>query len=78
LAQLVELKLAITSVLQEYVYDTELDAPDVIDEMATEIMDRVTVVNPYAEGYNLLMEYWDSIPDDDKVELDEKLRKLGI
>ena len=62
-----ELKEAIISVLKEYVYDTELDAPDVIDEMATEIEDRVTVVNPYAVGYGILMEYWYSIPDDDKI-----------
>jgi len=33
--------------------------------------------NKYEKAYNLLMEYWDSIPDEDKEELDKELTKLG-
>ena len=30
------------------------------------------------KGYGILMEYWDSIPDDDKAEIDAKLKELGL
>ena len=32
----------------------------------------------YKEGYNILMEYWDSLPDEEKPKIDRKLRDLGL
>ena len=32
----------------------------------------------YKEGYNLLMEYWDSIDDDEKIYLHKQLSKMGL
>ena len=32
----------------------------------------------YKKAYNILMEYWDYIPDDDKVEINNKLKEIGL
>lgn len=32
----------------------------------------------YKEAYDLLMDHWDSIPDEDKEELSKKLEALGL
>jgi len=32
----------------------------------------------YKEAYNILMEYWDSLPDAEKPIIDRKLRNLGL
>jgi len=32
----------------------------------------------YKGGYHILMEYFDSIPDDDKQDVDKKLMKLNL
>jgi len=32
----------------------------------------------YKEGYNLLVEYWDSIDDDEKIYLHKQLSKMGL
>ena len=32
----------------------------------------------YKEGFNILMEYWDSLPDEEKPEIDERLKKVGL
>ena len=32
----------------------------------------------YFEAYNILMEYWDFIPDEEKHEVHEKLEKLDL
>ena len=32
----------------------------------------------YKEGFDLLMEYWDSLPDEAKPELNKKLTELGL
>jgi len=39
---------------------------------------NISLENKYEKGYNALMEYWDSIPDEAKEELNEYLDKLGI
>jgi len=70
-----ELKEAVISVLEEYL---DNDDKDMLEEMAIEITERMVTLNPYAKGYALLMEYWDSIPDDDKPAIDEQLRGWGL
>ena len=32
----------------------------------------------YKDGFYILMEYWDSLPDEMKPEIDKKLKKLGL
>jgi hypothetical protein len=32
----------------------------------------------YKKGFDLLMEYWDSLPDEDKPSINKKLEKWGI
>jgi len=32
----------------------------------------------YKKGYDILMEYWDSIPDEEKEEVHRRLNNLGI
>jgi len=32
----------------------------------------------YRKGYNILMEYWDSLPDEEKPKIDEELKKVGL
>lgn len=34
--------------------------------------------NKYKEAYYILMEYWDSLPDEEKPDIDRRLKKLGI
>lgn len=32
----------------------------------------------YQKAFNLLMEYWDSLPDEEKPEIDKRLKKIGL
>jgi len=32
----------------------------------------------YQFGYNLMMKYWNYIPDEDKQEVDRELKKMGL
>ena len=32
----------------------------------------------YEKGFNLLMDYWDSLPDEEKPKVDKKLKKYGF
>ena len=34
--------------------------------------------NKYEVGYNILMEYWDSLPDDHKESIHKRLEAIGI
>jgi len=32
----------------------------------------------YKKAYDILMEYWDSLPDEEKPTIDKKLKELGL
>ena len=32
----------------------------------------------YKKAYNILMEYWDSLPDEEKPDIDRQLKELGL
>jgi len=32
----------------------------------------------YKRGFNILMEYWDSIADEEKPKVDRRLKRLGL
>jgi len=36
------------------------------------------VMVSYKEAYYILMEYWDSLPDEEKPDIDKRLIKLGL
>ena len=46
----------------------------------TEVLKRIITLGfgDYESGFNILMEYWDSLPDEDKPEIHEKLTELGL
>ena len=46
--------------------------------MAEEKNKCMKIKNPYKEGFNILMEYWDYLPEDDKNEIHDKLEKVGV
>ena len=31
----------------------------------------------YRKGFNILMEYWDSLPDEEKEDIDRRLTEVG-
>ena len=32
----------------------------------------------YKAGFNVLMEYWDSLPDEEKPKIDARLKRIGL
>jgi len=32
----------------------------------------------YKKGFNILMDYWDFIPEDERHNVDKKLKKVGL
>jgi len=32
----------------------------------------------YKKGFNILMEYWDSLPDEQKEEINQRLNEVGV
>jgi hypothetical protein len=42
------------------------------------ILDEQIKIPDYEKGFNLLMKYWDSIPDERKEDLHNELRELGL
>ncbi len=32
----------------------------------------------YKKAYNILMEYWDSLPDEEKEDIDKRLTECGV
>ena len=45
------------------------------------IVDRkagVKSTNPYEIAYNVLAEYWEYLPEDEKEEINERLEKVGV
>lgn len=32
----------------------------------------------YREAYDILMEYWDSLPDEEKEDIDSRLKEIGL
>jgi len=45
------------------------------------IVDRkagVKSTNPYEIAYNVLAEYWEYLPEDEKEDINERLEKVGV
>ena len=39
--------------------------------------DNNLILSDFKAGYNILMDYWDSLPDDEKEEIDRRLKEVG-
>ena len=48
----------------------------VLDEIER-LTDMIKVIF-YKRAYHILMEYWDSLPDERKAEIDKKLKEMGL
>ena len=35
-------------------------------------------LDKYRKGFNVLMQYWDSLPDESKPKIDKELAKIGL
>lgn len=35
-------------------------------------------MDKYEKGYRILMEYWDSLPDEEKPKISRRLEKIGL
>ena len=67
--------------IKKYNYKTqEVDDETCIGFVKTHelVLNELTEYNNLVKGFDLLMTYWDSLPDDDKPELDAKLQELGL
>lgn len=50
-----------------------------INACISNIIDRIeNERDRYKEGFNILMEYFDSISDEERPKVDERLKKLGL
>ena len=57
--------------------DKEVNGESGIEKRERELMEEEER-NRYKEAYNILMEYWDSLPDEEKPRIDERLKKLNL
>ena len=48
------------------------------DDIKNELEKTNKLFLKYREGFNILMEYWHSINDEEKPKVDKRLTKLGL
>ena len=58
--------------------DDKLEYQAKLDVLAKHVNETNSELERYKQGYNELMCYWDSISDEEKPELHERLLKLGL
>ena len=46
-------------------------------ELKKSMIDKLENKSDYKKAYNILMDYWDSFPDEEKEDIDEKLKECG-
>ena len=71
--------------MQKYL-DENPEFEDIINEATKEIeamdssklVELFSLLGNYRVAFNILMDYWDYIPDDEKVGVNDKLKKLGL
>jgi hypothetical protein len=55
--------------------EINMDKPKSEFERATELMAEKEM---YKKAYHILMEYWDSLPDGEKPDIDKRLKECGL
>ena len=71
--------------MQKYL-DENPEFEDIINEATKEIeamdssklVELFSLLGNYRVAFNILMDYWDYIPDDEKVGINDKLKELGL
>ena len=48
------------------------------DENLQKVRNALENMNKFQTGYFILMDYWDILPDDEKENIDQKLKELGL
>jgi len=46
-------------------------------ELKKSMIDKLENKSDYKKAYNILMDYWDSFPDEEKEDIDERLKECG-
>ena len=54
------------------------EAADLCVYVTSLLLEEESHLKRYQKAYDLIMEYWDILPDEDKHELQKKLEKLGL
>ena len=57
--------------------DTDMLVEQVCEGYEKEVLKYLDVDN-YKEAYNIFMDYFDELSEESRVELDEKLKELGL
>lgn len=47
-------------------------------EIVTREVMKNDIESKYKKGFNILMEYWDSLPDEEKQSINKRLKELGL
>ena len=71
--------------MQKYL-DENPEFEDIINKATKEIeamdssklVELFSLLGNYRVAFNILMDYWDYIPDDEKVGINDKLKELGL
>ena len=67
-----------TNMTRKQVIDIISNNPDYFLDNLMTIEEYNSTSPNYEKAYNLLMEYWDSIADEEKEELDKRLKECGL
>ena len=59
----------------DYLNDKEFS--EILDKSYAEVMFELKDKDKYKEAYNILMEYWDCLPDEEKPNVDKRLKEIG-
>ena len=51
---------------------------EILDKSYAEVMFELKDKDKYKEAYNILMEYWDCLPDEEKPNVDKRLKAIGL
>ena len=60
----------------DYLNDKEFS--EILDKSYAEVMFELKDKDKYKEAYNILMEYWDCLPDEEKPNVDKSLKEIGL
>ena len=61
---------------------TKSDTTDIKSDTTTDIKTEIELLMAgkpdYEKAFNILMEYWDGLPDEDKVNIDKRLKRCNL
>ena len=56
----------------------EVETMELSNLLGSKLLELFHLLGNYRVGFNILMDYWDYFPDDEKVGINDKLKKLGL